>query len=128
MNSLWLWLQLLGDKEQRQLEPGTGGGTVSLVHLQTCHPYRREAGAEIRAACSESSQDSPELGAWQRLHGEGDGSRCHVSEQGTHPQRLATAFLCLLPPPRRAPLTDAEPLPSSAVFPSSSGAPGWRRW
>lgn len=42
-----------------------------------------------------------------------------------HPQPPAAASPCPLLPPKQAPLTDAEPLPSLEAFPPSPGAPGW---
>lgn len=89
---------------------------LSSAPIQPCPPYRREAAAEIRAACSQAGPDS-----WGRLCGEDEASRSHPSEQGTRPPHPVTAVPCH---PHPAVGCRAPSQPRAASFlPQSTGLP-----
>lgn len=96
------------------------GGTVSPLHLQACHPYRREAGAEISAALS-LAKTAPSRG-----HGRGSTGRA-VGADAVCQSRGPLSHRFPLPPPGPARRTDAEPLSQLcgvSFLPTSPGTRG----
>lgn len=92
LNSPQPWL--LGDKSVTQ--PEQGGDALSSAPTQTCPPYRWEAAAAIRAACSKAGRDSPEPG--EAVRGGRSEPKPHV---GAGDASSTPRHRCPLPPPPR---------------------------